>query len=106
IGVNAHIVLWGGAYIKTPIDLASAKNASGDKQAFNAKTLLLSLPKLLLPLLVFALGNYLFNIRVGYAFLIGAGIIGFGFRDMLFRQIEKIYKREKNLAIHAYKQNH
>jgi hypothetical protein len=104
IGVNAHIVLWGGAYIKTPIDLASAKNAFGDKQAFNAKTLLLSLPKLLLPLLVFALGNYLFNIRVGYAFVIGAGIIGFGFRDMVFSQIEKIYKREKYLTINAYKQ--
>ena len=104
IGVNAHIVLWGGAYIKTPIDLASAKNAFGDKQAFNAKTLLLSLPKLLLPLLVFALGNYLFNVRVGYAFVIGAGIIGFGFRNRVFSQIEKVYKREKYLTINAYKQ--
>ena len=50
IGVNSYLVLWGGAYIKTPIDLTSNKKAFGDKQAFNSKTLLLTLPKLIIAL--------------------------------------------------------
>ena len=48
IGINSYLVLLGGAYIKTPIDLASSKQAFGDKKAFNMKTMLLSLPKMFL----------------------------------------------------------
>ena len=58
IGVNSHVVLWGGAYIKTPIDLTSSKKAFGDKQAFNVKTMLLTVPKLILPLLLYGAGHY------------------------------------------------
>ena len=65
IGVNSHLVLLGGAYIKTPIDLTSNKNAFGDKKAFNVKTLLISLPKLLLPMLVYAIGHYTLGWQFG-----------------------------------------
>ena len=46
IGVNSHLVLLGGAYTKTPVDLAASKGAFGDKKAFNVQTMLISLPKL------------------------------------------------------------
>ena len=105
IGVNSYLVLWGGAYIKTPIDLTSNKKAFGDKQAFNTKTLLLTLPKLLLPLVVYALGHYLVNPTVGYALVALSGIVGFAFKDVVFRKIEKIYKKEKYKTLLAYKQN-
>ncbi|MBT8178865.1 MAG: hypothetical protein HKP23_02885 [Flavobacteriaceae bacterium] len=104
MGVNSYLVLWGGAYIKTPIDLTSNKNAFGDKQAFNTKTLLLTVPKLLLPLVVYALGHYLVNPTVGYAMVALSGIIGFAFKDAVFRKIEKIYKKEKYKTLLAYKQ--
>ncbi len=104
IGVNSYLVLWGGAYIKTPIDLTSNKKAFGDKQAFNTKTLLLTLPKLLLPLAVYALGHYLVNSTVGYILVALTGIIGFAFKGVVFRKIEKIYKREKYKTLLAYKQ--
>jgi hypothetical protein len=32
IGVNSQLVLLGGAYTKTPIDLSSGKGAFGDKK--------------------------------------------------------------------------
>jgi len=32
IGVNSHLVLLGGAYTKTPIDLSTSKGAFGDKK--------------------------------------------------------------------------
>ena len=104
MGVNSYLVLWGGAYIKTPIDLTSNKNAFGDKQAFNTKTLLLTLPKLLLPLVVYALGHYLVNPTVGYVLVALSGIIGFAFKDAVFRKIEKIYKKEKYKTLLSYKQ--
>src|SRR5690606_35833526 len=66
IGVNSHLVLYGGAYVKTPIDLSSTKGAFGDKQAFNIKTLLISVPKLLVPMLLYAAGFYLHSAEVGF----------------------------------------
>tara|TARA_R110000751_G_scaffold18016_3_gene54971 strand:+ start:8644 stop:10116 length:1473 start_codon:yes stop_codon:yes gene_type:complete len=104
IGVNSYLVLWGGAYIKTPIDLTSNKKAFGDKQAFNSKTLLLTLPKLILPLGVYALGHYLISPTAGYIFVGMAGVIGFGFRNKVFAMIESIYKKEKYKTLAAYKQ--
>jgi hypothetical protein len=104
IGDNSYLVLWGGAYIKTPIDLTSNKKAFGDKQAFNAKTLLLTLPKLVLPLAIYALGNYLIDSTAGYILVAMAGIIGFAFKNRVFALIERIYKKEKYKTLVAYKQ--
>lgn len=104
IGVNSYLVLWGGAYIKTPIDLTSNKKAFGDKQAFNVKTMLLTIPKLLLPIVVFAGGYYLINPIAGYVAVALSGVLGFVFKDQVFRMIEKIYKKEKYKTLLAYKQ--
>src|SRR5690606_4427521 len=104
IGVNSYLVLWGGAYIKTPIDLTSNKKAFGDKQAFNAKTLLLTLPKLILPLAIYALGHYLIDPTAGYIFVALAGVIGFAFKNRVFATIERIYKKEKYKTLAAYQQ--
>lgn len=104
IGVNSHLVLLGGAYVKTPIDLESGKGAFGDKKAFNMKSMLLTLPKLLLPLLVYAIGHYTISPNAGYAFVALTGVIGFAFRDKVFSIIERVYKTEKYSTIQAYKQ--
>ncbi len=104
IGVNSHMVLWAGAYIKTPIDLTQNKNAFGNKQAFNSKTLLLSLPKLIFPMIFYAIGHFLFNPNVGYAIVVVAGLAGFAFKNKVFEKIEKIYRSEKYKTIAAYKQ--
>ena len=104
IGVNAHVVLWGGAYIRTPIDLTQNKNVFGNKQAFNMKSLLLTVPKLLLPMLLYGIGHYLFNPNVGYAIVAIAGILGFTFKNKVFAIIENIYKTQKYKTLEAYKQ--
>jgi hypothetical protein len=105
MGVNSHLVLLGGAFIKTPIDLASSKQAFGDKKAFNIKTMLISLPKMLVPMGLYAVGYYIFkDATVGYLLVAGAGVLGFAFRNAVFRKIEKIYKVEKYSTIAAYKQ--
>jgi hypothetical protein len=104
IGVNSHLVMLGGAFVKTPIDLSQAKGAFGDKQAFNLKTMLIAIPKLLLPMAVYALGYYMFSPNIGLLFVALAGILGFSFRNYVFSKIEKIYKAEKYATIAAYKQ--
>ncbi|PKB16767.1 DUF5687 family protein [Flavobacterium sp. 5] len=104
IGVNSHLVLLGGAFTKTPIDLSMSKGAFGDKKSFNVNTMLLSLPKLLLPVLLYWLGSYLMNPKLGLALVALVGVLGFMFRNVVFSMIEKIYKKEKYKTIEAYKQ--
>lgn len=104
IGVNASLVMLGGAFVKTPIDLTSAKNAFGDKKAFNFKTFLISMPKIVLPMLVYAIGHYTFGWQFGYILVALTGILGFLFKNKIFQLIEKTYQKEKYNTIEGYKQ--
>ncbi|AXG73707.1 hypothetical protein DVK85_05460 [Flavobacterium arcticum] len=104
IGVNSHLILLGGAYIKTPIDLASSKQAFGDKKAFNVKTLLITLPKMIIPMALYSLGDAFIGENWGVLLVIIAGIIGFTFRNKVFSMVEKIYKTEKYKTLASYKQ--
>ena len=104
IGVNAHIVLLGGAYVKTPIDLTTGKKAFGDKKAFNVKTLLITLPKLILPLLIFYVFYKPWGIEAGYLAVAILGILGLAFRNKVFTIIENVYKKEKYATLAAYKE--
>jgi hypothetical protein len=104
IGVNSHLVMFGGAFVKTPIDLTTSKQAFGDKQAFNMKTMLIAIPKMLLPMALYAAGYYIFSPNIGLLFVALAGVLGFAFRNYMFSKIEKIYKTEKYATIAAYKQ--
>lgn len=104
VGFNSHLVLLGGAYIKTPIDLTSNKNAFGDKKSFNLKVMLISLPKILLPVFLFLLGKWIYSNELGYLLIALVGISGLVFKNKVFTLIEKIYKKEKYAALSAYKQ--
>jgi hypothetical protein len=104
IGVNSHLVLLAGAYTKTPIDLDSSKGAFGDKKAFNVNTMLISVPKLVLPLVLYWVGSKVLNPNLGLAMVALAGLTGFAVREQVFMRIEKIYKTEKYKTIAAYKQ--
>lgn len=104
IGVNSHVVLWAGAYIKTPIDLTQNKNVFGDKQAFNVKSMLLMLPKLLLPMAIYALGHYTVGPEMGYIFVALAGILGFMFKKKVLAITENLYKTQKYRTLEAYGQ--
>lgn len=104
IGVNSHLVLLGGAFTKTPIDLSNAGGAFGDKKAFSLNAMLLSLPKIFLPLLLYWLGMHFGNKTVGLALVAGAGVLGFILKDKVFSLIERRYKIEKYSTISAYKQ--
>lgn len=104
IGINAHITLLSGAFVKTPIDLSTGKKPFGDKKSFNAKTILLTIPKILLPIAIFYLFTWLYNETAGFIAIALTGLIGLAFRNAVFRMIEKIYKKQKYDTLLAYKQ--
>jgi hypothetical protein len=104
IGVNSSLVLLGGAFTKTPIDLSSGKGAFGDKKAFSVKTMLITIPQLLLPVALYWLGTYLMNANLGLALVAVVGVLGLALKNKAFVFIEKIYKKEKYATIAAYKQ--
>ena len=61
LGVNSYLTLWAGAFTKMKIDLDSFKNAMGDSKAFNSKALLLTMPQMVLPLVVYWLVSTFFG---------------------------------------------
>ena len=105
IGVNSYLVMLSGAFIKTPIDLTTNKNLMGDKSAFNFKSILLALPKMLIPMILYGIGAALYASWFGSLLVALTGIIGFAFKDYCFNQIQKVYQKEKYSTIQAYKRN-
>lgn len=105
IGLNASVVLLSGAYVKTPIDLTSNKKAFGDSKAFNVKTLLLIIPKLVLPVIIYYGFYLLFNSEnAGFAAIAVAGLLGLLLRNPILKYTEHLYKQEKYDTIAAYAQ--
>jgi hypothetical protein len=104
IGVNAHMVLLSGAYTRTPIDLNSMQRAFGDKKSFNAKTILLGIPKIFLPMFIFYIGVLVHSKLMGFILIGVVGVLGFALRNLVFDWIEKVYQNEKYQTLVAYKQ--
>ena len=105
MGVNGYLTLWAGAYTKTPIDLNSSSNAFGDKKAINAKTILVGIPQMLVPLLVYFFGNLYYNHMTACLLVAGLGFLGIFLKPLAFSLIMKAYKSEKYSTLKAYKSN-
>jgi hypothetical protein len=104
IGVNGYLTLWAGAFTKTPVDLDSSKMAFGGKKAFNMKTVLISLPQMVLPIALFSLGSYYYSYLAGCLIVGLTGILGILLKEQVFNLIINAYKSEKYSTLKAYKQ--
>jgi len=103
IGVNSQFTLWSGAFNKTQIDLNAKEKRFGQKNSFNIKALLLLIPKMLLPMVVFGLMQHFFGITAGVVSVAILGLAGFLLREKIFDIIVKHYKVEKYSTIEAFK---
>ncbi len=65
--------------------------------------LLLLIPKMLLPMGVFALAKYFFGITTGVVSIAIIGLAGFLLREKIFDIIVKHYKKEKYSTLDAFK---
>ena len=104
LGVNSYLTLWAGAFTKVKIDLDSFKNAMGNTKALNSKTLLLTLPQMVLPLVLYWVVSTFFGHTIGCISVGSIGILGILFKDMVLNIIIKTYKIEKYSTLSAYKE--
>ncbi|MDA0780261.1 MAG: DUF5687 family protein [Bacteroidetes bacterium] len=104
LGINAYLVLLSGAYTRVPIDLTANNKAFGDKRSFNLKTILLSIPKIIVPMFVYYVGVLIQSKSLGLILVALVGVLGFAFRNLVFGWIENIYQKEKYKTLQAYKQ--
>ena len=105
IGVNGYLTLWAGAYTKSPIDLNSSANAFGDKKALNAKTMLVGIPQMVVPVVVYYFGNAYFDHLTACLLVASLGVLGIFLKPIAFSLIMKAYKTEKYSTLKAYKSN-
>lgn len=105
LGLNAYLVIFSGAFVKVPVDLTSGKKPFGDSQAMNAKTMLLSLPKILFPVGVYALGYYTVGNWFGITLLILLSLLGLLFHNKILDALVKLYNREKYDTLASYTKN-
>lgn len=103
MGVNSQFTLWSGAFNKTQIDLNSKEKRMGQRNSFNLKAMLLLIPKMLLPMAVFAVSKYFLGITGGVVSIAILGAIGFLFRERIFDIVVRHYKREKYSTLEAFK---
>ncbi|WP_430614590.1 DUF5687 family protein [Flavobacterium sp. JP2137] len=104
IGVNSYLTLWGGAFLKMPVNLEINQKIFDNQQAFDLKTILVSMPKILMPVLIYVGFKLFFGFEIAISVLAVVGLCGLAFRNRIFNQVEKFYKREKYDAIQAFKQ--
>ena len=103
IGVNSYIVLINGAYNKKPIDLNQSSKSFGGTNNFNIKSILLMIPQMIIPMIVYGLTYKYFNIYVAILAIAVLGIIGFLLRNKAFAYIIKLYKKEKYSTLASFK---
>lgn len=104
LGVNSYLVLFAGAYNKKPIDLnSSSKGFTAGQNNFNVKLLLVTIPQMIVPMVVFGVIKLFFGIYIAVFVLGVLGLLGFLFRDKIFDLIVKVYKEEKYSTLSAFK---
>ncbi len=103
IGWNCYLSLIIGVYVRTKIDLTSNKNAFGDTKAFNIKTMLLSIPTVLAPMIVYFILTTFLKFEIAIIVFIAIGLIGILLKKFMFDLIEKLYKKQKYTTLKAYK---
>lgn len=102
LGVNSYLVLFGGSLLRMPIKLNEKAKAFGNTQGFKISQLLISIPKMFLPILLFGIPNYFFGFNYGILTVVLVGLIGIVFKDYFLTKIEKIYQKTKYRTIAAY----
>ena len=95
LGLGSLINLFSGAYNATPIKLNVKAKAFENTQAFNLTQLLFSLPKLVLPIIIFYLPYAFLGFNAGILGLVFSGILGLVFQNKILNWIERIYQTKK-----------
>ncbi|NNC49641.1 MAG: hypothetical protein HKO01_03800 [Flaviramulus sp.] len=103
IGVNTHVILYGGSFNRKKIDLS--QKAAFNYQGTGAVQWLIGIPLLILPMGLFALFYFLIGFEIACLILAVLGIIGIVFHQKLMKAITAKYLQSKYKMISAFDQN-
>ena len=103
IGVNTHVILWGGSFNRKKIELD--KKAAFNYQGTGAVQWLIGIPLMLVPMAMFGLVNWLAGFAAAIALLIVLGVVGIVFHKKLMKGITKKYLDSKYKMIDAFSQD-
>ncbi len=102
IGLNTFITLFGGALNRVPIELNTKAKAFSNTNGFNPTQLLIALPKMVLPILIFFIPYQFINFNAGLITLSLTGILGIVFKNFFLNKIEGVYQKGKYKTIAAF----
>lgn len=102
IGLNSFITLYGGALNRVPIELNQKAKAFSNTNGFNPTQLLISLPKIVGPMIIFYIPYKLINFNAGLIALALSGLIGLVFKQKFLSIVERIYQKGKYKTIAAF----
>ncbi len=102
IGLNSFITLYGGALNRQPMKLNEKAKAFSNTQAFSPTQLIITIPKLVGPIILFYVPYKIFNYEAGIITLAASGIVGLLLKDQFLNFIEKTYQKGKYKTIAAF----
>lgn len=102
IGVNTHVIMYGGAFNRKKINLD--QKAAFNYQGTGAVQWLIGIPLMVVPMGLFALVNYLVNFEIAVTVLIALGLIGIVFHQKIMSAITQKYIKSKYKMIEAFDQ--
>jgi hypothetical protein len=104
LGINSYLVLFGGVLNRMPLKLNEKAKAFGNTQGFKMSNMLIALPKIFLPMIMFAVPNAIWGFNAGILTIIIFGLIGILLKNFFLTKIENIYQKTKYKTIAAYSQ--
>ena len=102
IGVNTHVILWGGSYNRKKINLD--QKAAFNYQGTGAVQWLIGIPLMILPMALFGLLNWLVNFETAVSVIATLGLIGIILHKKIMGWITQKYIASKYIMIHSFKQ--
>ncbi|WP_158840025.1 DUF5687 family protein [Polaribacter sp. L3A8] len=102
IGVNTHVILYGGSFNRKKINLD--EKAAFNYQGTGAVQWLIGIPLMFVPMGLFGLINWLVSFEIAVTVLAGLGFVGIALHKNLMAAITKKYVASKYIMIHSFKQ--
>ncbi|RXP54263.1 hypothetical protein EC396_09365 [Lutibacter sp. HS1-25] len=102
IGLNSFITLFGGALNRVPIELNVKAKAFSNTNGFNPTQMLIALPKMVLPMLLFYVPYKFISFEAGLIILGLSGVLGIVFKGFFLNKIEQLYQKGKYKTLAAY----
>jgi hypothetical protein len=103
IGVNSHVILFGGSFNRKKIDLD--KKAAFNYQGTGAVQWIIGFPLMILPMAIFGISYWLLGFEAACAILALIGVAGIVLHKKLMKLITKRYLDSKYKMIDAFSQD-